>query len=977
MKIPKVMPPESFPIPFTGGLNTEMTPPFLPKNMCRDALNFEQNVGGGYSLISGYEGYDGQPSPSSNPYWYIETELVGTPPAIGTLITDDDSAAPNTAKLIATNGTEGIAVVDLADGFDVASNVSVTTTAVGTTPANAAYCPSNDRLYVANQGSGNVSVINPSTNTVVATITVGTTPNGICYCQSNNRLYVPNTGSNSVSVINPATNTVVATVTGVAGATMAGYCASNDRVYVTRFSADAVAVINPATNAVVATITVGTSPNGLCYSPTTDRVYVCNSGTNTLSVINPATNTVVSTITVGNGPTAADYCSSNQFVYVANVTDGTVSVIDETNAVVATITVGTAPRRIAYCSGNDRVYVSNSTSADIDVIIPNSNTVSIHFATSAAPRSIVYCPTTDTIFVTSISSNDVVVYKAHRTINSGGPAVWKILADPVENGAPTGALDNEYRNLAAADARTSIAAVPGSGLVRGVRVLNDVRYAWRDNAGATACDVYKATIAGWVKVTLGYELTFTAGDTLVEGQTLNQGGVFATILRVALLSGDLSTGTGVGKLIVDAPTGGSFAAGAATTSGPGSLTLGGVEVENTFLPGGRFEFRNKNMTGFAGDVKIYGCDGVNRGFEMDNVPETYVVFIDTGMTPDAPNHVDVFHYQLFFFFSGSAQHAAPGEPYIWSPIFGASELALGDDVTGSCVQRGAAGDASMAIFCRQSVSILYGTGVADWNLVEFKFEFGALPYTIEQLSRSMFLDDRGVATLEAVQSYGNFKDATITHIIDRFIKNKINTAIASCICREKNQYRLFFEDNSSIYITFNGTKVVGIMPMMFSHAISCTCSQELSDGTEVMYFGSDDGFVYQMDRGTSFDGGVIEYLAKMAFSTPGGMNVMNSFKGGLLQVAGNYYASIGISAELYFGDEGTVQSPVEQIEFEFSGRDQNAWNDRALLEKRMDIRGDSQNISLIISGESDSTPPFTLTVANLFYNRRRQSLAGA
>jgi YVTN family beta-propeller protein len=75
--------------------------------------------------------------------------------------------------------------------------------------------PEAGDIYVANLGSGTVSVINPATNTVVATLPVGSEPNLLAVSPAGPEagdVYVPNAGSGTASVINPATNTVTATI---------------------------------------------------------------------------------------------------------------------------------------------------------------------------------------------------------------------------------------------------------------------------------------------------------------------------------------------------------------------------------------------------------------------------------------------------------------------------------------------------------------------------------------------------------------------------------------------------------------------------------------------------------------------------------------------------------------------------------------------------------------------------------------------
>jgi len=63
-------------------------------------------------------------------------------------------------------------------------------------------------IYVTNEDSNNVSVINRQSGEVVATIMVGRKPKGIALGSRKDKLklYVANSGSNSISVIDPATN---------------------------------------------------------------------------------------------------------------------------------------------------------------------------------------------------------------------------------------------------------------------------------------------------------------------------------------------------------------------------------------------------------------------------------------------------------------------------------------------------------------------------------------------------------------------------------------------------------------------------------------------------------------------------------------------------------------------------------------------------------------------------------------------------
>ena len=90
--------------------------------------------------------------------------------------------------------------------------LSFTTVNVGDAPYDLEYNPSNEAIYVTNDDSGTVSVIDSSTNAVTATIDVGNGPFGLRTHPSNEDMYVTNSQSRTVSVIDGSTNAVTATI---------------------------------------------------------------------------------------------------------------------------------------------------------------------------------------------------------------------------------------------------------------------------------------------------------------------------------------------------------------------------------------------------------------------------------------------------------------------------------------------------------------------------------------------------------------------------------------------------------------------------------------------------------------------------------------------------------------------------------------------------------------------------------------------
>lgn len=92
-------------------------------------------------------------------------------------------------------------------------------------------------------------------------------------------------------------------------------------------------------------------------------------------------------------------------------------------------------------------------------------------------------------------------FSASDTLTVTGSGVATVSAVSEEGADLVGDSHSDWTDLAIESKRLSIGAVPGSGPVRGIFRLKGVRYAFRDNAGATACVLHKESTSGWQAVT--------------------------------------------------------------------------------------------------------------------------------------------------------------------------------------------------------------------------------------------------------------------------------------------------------------------------------------------------------------------------------------------------------------------------------------------------------------------------------------------
>jgi hypothetical protein len=463
------------------------------------------------------------------------------------------------------------------------------------------------------------------------------------------------------------------------------------------------------------------------------------------------------------------------------------------------------------------------------------------------------------------------------------------------------------------------------------------------------------------------------GDTVV-GLTSGATGVVA---RVVVQSGDFATSNAAGRLILSSTTGVFVAAETLRVAGTNRATASGAATAISLLPGGRIYTDQGSFGGSTGArARLYGADGVNRGFEFDG--SAYVPIV-TGMTVDAPERVKVHQRHLFFSFGSSVQHSGLGEQYQWTPLFGAGELALDDVVTDWVAQPGAQTTGALVIYCRNSTSVLYGTSSADWNLTTFQSQTGGISYTAQVVGSVYVLDDRGVIELATSQNYGNFTDATLTANIRPFLQSRRNRATASTVNREKNQYRVFFSDGSGLYITIVNGRMKGAMPVAFEHPVAVACNGETPDGAETNFFGSTDGFVYRLDAGTSFDGESISATALLNFAPQGDSRVRKRYRKGSIEIQGASYVELQVGYNLSYADPLVVdQGAAMTYANSFSAPywdsfvwDAFVWDGLTLSPNEIEITGEAENIAVRIDCNGEIFDSFTLNSLILHYSPGR------
>lgn len=298
----------------------------------------------------------------------------------------------------------------------------------------------------------------------------------------------------------------------------------------------------------------------------------------------------------------------------------------------------------------------------------------------------------------------------------------------------------------------------------------------------------------------------------------------------------------------------------------GWANVGGLP---SLSPGGAYKFINTNFGGSASTVMMYGCDGKNKAFQFDGSTFTQIT---TGMADDAP--IDIYEHKKHLFLAfpnGSLQHSPPTDPTgTWSVVVDAGELGMGEEITNILGLPGGA----LGIWCKDSIHILYGstanTSSEDiWQLEPYSKESGAIAGTVQAAGKTLFLNNTGIANLEATSAYGGFKSGTISSIIQPLLDMRKGNAVGSVVIASKNQYRIFFEDGYWITVSLSKS-TPEFTQANYEKIVRCiSAPKRATDEPGAVYFGSDDGYVYKMDSGVSLDDKPMLAYARLPYSHQG------------------------------------------------------------------------------------------------------------
>ncbi|MGQ9810939.1 MAG: YncE family protein [bacterium] len=250
-------------------------------------------------------------------------------------------------------------------------------------------------VYVANQGSSNISVVSKRLGRVVYNILVGTQPYSIAADNRRNRLYIADRKEGVIYELDMNTQHLVK-------ATQLGFTDEpvhvlpiphRDLVALVNYGSDKIYLLDAFTLEITRTISVGDGPVDAVYSASYDRLFVLNQRFGTMSVIDLSSESEEpdTTISLEMEPTAIAIDENLDWLYITSDGSTNLMVMRISNlGVEKTITVGLGASCIAFDPYGRRIYIGSKAAQEIICVDPYTGVIVYTVQLPASPDRLLF-----------------------------------------------------------------------------------------------------------------------------------------------------------------------------------------------------------------------------------------------------------------------------------------------------------------------------------------------------------------------------------------------------------------------------------------------------------------------------------------------------------------------------------------------------------------------------------------------------------
>lgn len=289
------------------------------------------------------------------------------------------------------------------------------------------------RIYVTNETSGDLSVIDGATNEVLATVPLGKRPRGIHASPDQRTIYIalsgsppappgvdestlppPDKSADGIGVFDVEQNKLIRVIQGGSDPENFDVSLDGSTLFVSNEDISSASFIEVASGKLTETIRVGEEPEGVKLSPDGKEVYVTAEADSSIAVIDIAARKLAASFKVGRRPRNIVFLPDGSRGYVNAENDGTIVLFDAIKKrKIQDIQLGKPgeikPMGLALSPDAKKLYVSTGRGRKVFVIDTVTNQAIASFEVGQRPWGIAVSPDGKTLYTANGPSNDVSV----------------------------------------------------------------------------------------------------------------------------------------------------------------------------------------------------------------------------------------------------------------------------------------------------------------------------------------------------------------------------------------------------------------------------------------------------------------------------------------------------------------------------------------------------------------------------------------